>query len=67
MKLEGERLAVGELHVMDVRLAGELELLALDDLLVRLLNERLQRFLANGIAELLAHHCRRGLSRAEAR
>ena len=66
MELEGEWLSFRELHVVDVRLRGELHLGIANDLLVGHLNERFDRFLTNGIAEPLPDHRRRRFPGPEA-
>ena len=67
MKFESKWLTLMELHVVHVRLRGELHVLIADHLLVRFLDERFDRFLANGVAEALADHGRRRLAWPEAR
>ena len=67
VQLEGERLALLELHVVHVRLRGDLQLLALHHFLERLLHQRLEDLLADGVLEPLAHHRRRRLAGPEAR
>ena len=56
MQLEGERLAVVELHVVGVRLCHELELLALDHRVIRLFQQVVERFLADLVGEFLPNH-----------
>src|SRR5947207_910551 len=66
MQLERERLALVELEIMNVRLRRNLQVLTVDDLLKRLLNERLDHLLAYRVLETLLHELRWRLSWAEA-
>src|SRR5688572_4718392 len=67
MQLECQRLVVTEFHVVDVWLGRELELLFLENLLVGLLDQALERLLTDRVGEPLLDHGRRGLPRAEPR
>jgi hypothetical protein len=65
VKVEGERLALVELEIVDVRLRDRLQLLALEHFLVRVLHEVLEDFLTDGLREFLAHHRGRSLTGTE--
>jgi hypothetical protein len=65
VQIECQRLALVELEIVDVRLRRNLEILALEDRLVRFLHEVLDGLLPDGIGEALEHHLRGSLSGAE--
>jgi hypothetical protein len=65
VQLEGERLPLVEVYVLDARLARRPDLLALEDGLVGFLEKGLDGFLANGLGEPLPHHGRRRLAGSE--
>src|SRR6266566_6235880 len=65
MQLEGKRLALLELEIVDVGLCGNLDALLLHELLIGFTDERFQCFLPDRIAELLANHGRRRLAGPE--
>ncbi len=66
MELEGERRALLELEIVDVRLRRYLDVVLFDDLLVGLAHDRFDRLVADRFSELLAHNGRRGLAGPEA-
>src|SRR5688572_27522728 len=66
VQLEHQRLALVEAHIMEVRRRRDLELLATHDFLIRLLEQRLQRLLANRILEAFANERGRRLAGTEA-
>jgi hypothetical protein len=66
MQFEGQGLPDVELHVVQMRLRGDLELFPLDHFLIRLLEQRFERLLPNRVLEALADQSGRRLSGAEA-
>jgi hypothetical protein len=66
VQVESEWLAFVELEIVDVRLCRDLEVLALENRLVGLLHEVLDRLLADRVGETLEYHLRGRFPGAEA-